>query len=93
MRRGVQESVHDKFADVLADRVKGIRQGNGLDSGVDMGPCINQGQADFAQTHVDDAVSKGAKVLRTLECVCACDTIGCSAPLMRLCLQQRKLCN
>jgi Aldehyde dehydrogenase family len=59
----MQESVHDECAKSMQRQIEGIKVGNGLDEGTTMGPCINAQQAEFAQTHVDDAVSQGAKVL------------------------------
>lgn len=59
----VQESVHDDFAQKVAEHMEAVRVGDGLDSSTTMGPCINQSQADHAQAHVDDAKEKGAQVL------------------------------
>ena len=63
--------MHDEFAQKLQATMEKVKVGDGLDDGTTMGPCINRSQADFAQTHVDDAVSKGAKV-RSVVCLNAC---------------------
>ncbi len=48
----VHKDVAAKFTSLLVERAKGLKVGNGLDSGVNMGPCINQGQLRYgAQLH------------------------------------------
>lgn len=59
----VQDAVFDKFAKKLAQAVKKLRVGNGLDEGVTVGPLINQAGLDKVRTHVDDALAKGARNL------------------------------
>jgi hypothetical protein len=39
-----------------------VKQGDGTQEGITMGPCINQDSLDLAQAHVEDAVNLGAKV-------------------------------
>ena len=65
--RYVQESVHDKFAEVLTKQMASVTPGDGFDSNTNMGPCINKAQADWAQENVDDAVEQGAKVRHLLD--------------------------
>jgi len=59
----VHESVHDEFAKKLTAKMAGLKMGNGLDDGVAVGPLVNQEGRDKVIELVDDAVSKGAKVL------------------------------
>ncbi len=59
----VQESVYDAFAEKLADRVQKMQLGNGLDEGVTQGPLINQDAIEKVERLVEDAKSKGARVL------------------------------
>jgi succinate-semialdehyde dehydrogenase / glutarate-semialdehyde dehydrogenase len=59
----VHESVHDRFAEKLSERMAALRMGNGLDQGVVLGPLVNKEGRDKVIELVDDAVSKGAKVL------------------------------
>lgn len=59
----VQDKVFDAFAQQLTAAVKKLRVGNGLDEGVQVGPLINQAGLDKVQSHVEDAISKGAKRL------------------------------
>src|SRR5690349_3665252 len=59
----VHEKVHDEFAKKLTARMQALKIGNGLDDGVMLGPLVNQEGRDKVIELVDDAVSKGAKVL------------------------------
>ena len=59
----IQDSIFDKFSQRLTDAVKTLKVGNGLDSGVQIGPLINKKGLDKVQEHVRDAVDKGARVL------------------------------
>ena len=59
----VQEGIYEAFAKALKSRVRAIKVGNGLDVGVSMGPLINSAGLDKVSLHVQDCVSKGAKVL------------------------------
>jgi succinate-semialdehyde dehydrogenase/glutarate-semialdehyde dehydrogenase len=59
----VHEAVHDAFADKLTKRMAALKMGNGLDDGVALGPLVNAEGRDKVVSLVDDAVSKGAKVL------------------------------
>jgi len=59
----VQDSVYDKFAAKLAEKVKAFKVGAGTEPGVVIGPLIDaQGLAKVEQ-HVADATAKGAKVM------------------------------
>ncbi len=59
----VHEKVHDAFAQKLAEKMKTLKMGNGLDDGVAVGPLVNAETRDKVKELVDDAVKKGAKVL------------------------------
>lgn len=59
----VQKSVADRFAALMAEKMKDMVVGNGLESGVNVGPMIDEGAMAKAQEHIDDAVAKGATVL------------------------------
>jgi succinate-semialdehyde dehydrogenase/glutarate-semialdehyde dehydrogenase len=57
------EAVHDEFLDRFVTRVQALRLGSDLDYGPDMGSLISAAQLERVQSHVDDAVAKGATVL------------------------------
>jgi succinate-semialdehyde dehydrogenase/glutarate-semialdehyde dehydrogenase len=59
----VHEKVQEEFSRKLADRMKALKMGNGLDDGVAVGPLVNPEGRDKVVQLVDDAVKKGAKVL------------------------------
>jgi succinate-semialdehyde dehydrogenase/glutarate-semialdehyde dehydrogenase len=59
----VQASVYDAFAKKLAARVDAMRVGPGTEAGVSIGPMINEPAIAKIRAHIDDAVSKGAKII------------------------------
>lgn len=58
----VQDGVYDAFAAKLVEAVRGLKVGNGLESGVTQGPLINGQAIDKVEELLGDAVAKGAKV-------------------------------
>ena len=59
----VQDSVYDKFAAKLAEKIKSFKVGRGTEAGVTMGPLIDANGLAKVEEHVADAVAKGAKVI------------------------------
>jgi succinate-semialdehyde dehydrogenase / glutarate-semialdehyde dehydrogenase len=59
----VQDGVHDAFVEKLAARVAELRVGNGLDEGVLQGPLINAAAVQKVETHIADALAKGAHLV------------------------------
>ena len=59
----VHEDVAETFGTILAEKVKGLRLGNGLDEATQIGPLVNQAALDKVELHVRDAVEQGARVL------------------------------
>lgn len=59
----VQDGVYDEFAEKLAAKAKEMKIGNGVDSGVTLGPMIDMAAVDKVEEHLADATGKGAKVL------------------------------
>ncbi|WP_404451419.1 NAD-dependent succinate-semialdehyde dehydrogenase [Virgibacillus necropolis] len=58
----VHESIKEKFTNTLADKVNELKIGNGLTDNTDLGPLINESAAKKVQSHLDDAVEKGANI-------------------------------
>ena len=58
----VQDAVYDEFAAKLAERVKALKVGFGLEEGVNLGPLIDLAGLAKVEEHVADAVAKGAQV-------------------------------
>ena len=59
----VQDGVYDAFAAKLAVAVKKLNVGDGAEIGVTTGPLINRAAVAKVQEHIDDALSKGAKLV------------------------------
>ena len=59
----VQSKVYDKFTKMLADAAKHLKVADGFEEGADQGPLINEAAVKKIESHVKDAVAKGAKLL------------------------------
>lgn len=59
----VQRGIHDRFIAAIVERVKALKVGNGLEPGVEIGAMINQDALDKALRHIDDARTRGARLL------------------------------
>ena len=59
----VQSGVFERFADKLATRVAALKVAPATDPAAQIGPMINARAVEKIARHVDDAVSRGARVL------------------------------
>jgi succinate-semialdehyde dehydrogenase / glutarate-semialdehyde dehydrogenase len=59
----VQDSVYDRFAGKLADAVKAMKVGPGIEDGAVLGPLIDHDAVAKVEEHIADAVQKGARVM------------------------------
>ncbi|WP_113632223.1 NAD-dependent succinate-semialdehyde dehydrogenase [Pectobacterium peruviense] len=59
----IQDGVYEVFVSQLAEEVKKLKVGNGMDDGVELGPLIDDAAVEKVEKHVNDAVEKGGKVL------------------------------
>ncbi|NRF90132.1 NAD-dependent succinate-semialdehyde dehydrogenase [Paenibacillus frigoriresistens] len=59
----VQKSVANKFADIIAAKMKLLVVGNGLDEGVNIGPLIDNQAIEKVEDQIADALSKGATLI------------------------------
>jgi succinate-semialdehyde dehydrogenase/glutarate-semialdehyde dehydrogenase len=59
----VQGRVYDAFAGKLADAVRKLQPAPGLDDGATQGPLIDDKAVEKVESHIADALSKGASVL------------------------------
>lgn len=59
----VQSTIKDKFLEIFKQKVEALTVGNGLDTGVEVGPLINQAALDKVQHLLSDALSKGATLV------------------------------
>ncbi len=59
----VQEGIYEAFAAKLAEAVKSLKVGNGMDDGVSQGPLIDAPALAKVQELLGDAVAKGARII------------------------------
>jgi len=55
--------IHDEFAQRLVRAIAEMKLGDGFESGVTLGPLINNAAVTKVEAHVVDAVARGARVL------------------------------
>jgi succinate-semialdehyde dehydrogenase/glutarate-semialdehyde dehydrogenase len=58
-----QDKIYDAFVKKLTEAVGAFKVGDGMESGVTIGPLINMAAVEKVEEHVKDAVSKGARVV------------------------------
>ena len=58
----VHDAVHDAFVDAFTDELSRFALGNGLESGVDVGPLGSERRVEAMERLVDDAVGRGARI-------------------------------
>ena len=59
----VQAGIHDAFAEKLARRMEGMKVGDGMAEGTQIGPLIDDDAVAKVEAHLADAQEKGAQVL------------------------------
>ena len=59
----VHDKVYDAFTAKLVEAVQSLKVGNGLEPGVTQGPLIDRAALAKVEDHIDDAVTRGARVL------------------------------
>ena len=59
----VQSGIYDAFAKKLAKATEQLKLGDGLHSGINTGPLINQDAVEKVESHISDAKAKGGKIL------------------------------
>ncbi len=58
----VHEKIADSFIESVTAMTRNLRLGNGLEKDTDMGPLISEDQLLIVESHVNEAVEKGAKI-------------------------------
>jgi succinate-semialdehyde dehydrogenase / glutarate-semialdehyde dehydrogenase len=58
----VQASIHDAFVARLKVRVAALKVGDGFADGINQGPLITEAAVKKVETHIADAVAKGAQI-------------------------------
>ena len=59
----VQSGIYDEFAEKLAKASKSLKLGDGFSAGVSTGPLINSDAVTKVESHIQDAVEKGASIV------------------------------
>ncbi|MEO6808672.1 MAG: aldehyde dehydrogenase family protein, partial [Isosphaeraceae bacterium] len=59
----IHESISKEFTEAAVELAKGLKLGNGLDDGVQIGPMFEEKAMGKTVALIDDARSKGAKIL------------------------------
>ena len=62
-RAVVAESIADRFAEMVVERARRLKVGNGLDESVDMGPSVDEGQMATVLRFLDEGKREGARLL------------------------------
>ena len=59
----VQEEIAEAFVSALTTAAKKLKLGNGLESGTNMGPLVNQDQLQTSQSYMELGQKEGAKLI------------------------------
>jgi aldehyde dehydrogenase (NAD+) len=59
----VEDAVADEFTDLLVERVKAMKVGNGQVDGVQIGPAVDQAQLDTILSYIGVGKAEGAELL------------------------------
>lgn len=59
----VHEKVHDKIVKMVVERTRKVKLGDPLKDDTDLGPMNNESVVKKVETHIADAVNKGAEIL------------------------------
>lgn len=59
----LHDSIYDTFVSRLADEIRKLKVGNGMDDGVNVGPLVSEKGVDKVEQHVKDALENGGKVI------------------------------
>jgi len=59
----IHDAVYDRFVNQLAEEVKQLKVGNGVEEGVVVGPLIEASAVEKVEEHVQDAKAKGGRIV------------------------------
>jgi len=59
----VHRSLYNAFLKACVEKIKKLKVGPGLDPETDVGPMIHERQLQIVESHVEDAVARGARLL------------------------------
>jgi len=58
----VHESILKPFTELLMKKIQNLKLGNGFEEDIDLGPLINEQALEKVESHVQDALDKGARL-------------------------------
>jgi len=59
----VHRSLYEKFLAAVVEKTRKLRVGNGMNPETEIGPIIHEQQLRIVETHVADAIARGARLL------------------------------
>ncbi len=59
----VHEAVYDQFLEAFAEKVRGLKVGDGLAEGAQVGPLVNQKQLDRVHSYIETGQREGARLV------------------------------
>ncbi len=59
----VVDSIHDRFVQALADRLRHLRVGDALDPATQIGPAVSEAQRDTSYRYVELALQEGGRLV------------------------------
>lgn len=59
----VESEVYEQFLEMVVERAKKLKVGNGLDETVEMGPLVSEGQKKIVHSYVEIGKSEGARLV------------------------------
>lgn len=59
----IHEAIYDEFLEKLTAATKQLRVGHGLQTGIEIGPLINEAAVEQVEAHIHDALAHGAQLI------------------------------
>jgi alpha-ketoglutaric semialdehyde dehydrogenase len=59
----LEDRIHDRFLEMLVDKTRSLRLGDGRQAGTDVGPLIHESSVRKVESYVEIGVSEGAKLV------------------------------
>ena len=59
----VEDGIYDAFVAALVERTKKLKVGDGMQAGIDIGPCVDKGQLETVLKYIGIAKSEGGEPL------------------------------
>ncbi|WP_122467098.1 aldehyde dehydrogenase family protein [Brevundimonas lutea] len=59
----VQDGIHDRFVEALAEKVRGLKVGSALDPETKIGPAVSEDQRETSYRYIDIAKGEGGRIV------------------------------